>query len=180
MRGQVLQAKSWVPSSLSTQSVAMAGIFYMGEVSMPCGGWCNRAYFMEISKSPEILGGLSMRKQCIPGSFSPPMHKSLGMRLSLGGLSFLPYTRWKIRVVVLISSKVIIQPLMQYQEPTKNIIHTLSPPSPILYLLGLVRGGHSAEPPSYLPLGVVWDQLSPWDREREGIRITEKPSCRLQ
>ena len=30
---------------------------------------CNGAYFTEISKFPEILGKLSMRKQCVPGSF---------------------------------------------------------------------------------------------------------------
>ena len=51
---------------------------------------------------------------------------------------------------------------MQYQEN----IHTLLPP-PILYLLGLVRGGHPAELFSCLPLCVVWGQSSPWDkRER--------------
>lgn len=73
--------------------------------------------------------------------------------------------------MVLISSKVIIQPQMQYQNSqprTSYMQSTLSSfsPSPILYLVGLVRGGHSAEPPSCLPLGAVWDQLSPWDRER--------------
>ena len=39
---------------------------YTGEVSIPCGGWCNGADFTEISKFPEIL---SMRKPCVPGSF---------------------------------------------------------------------------------------------------------------
>ena len=73
--------------------------------------------------------------------------------------------------MVLISSKVIIQPQIQYQNSqprTSYMQSTLSSfsPSPILYLVGLVRGGHSAEPPSCLPLGAVWDQLSPWDRER--------------
>ena len=33
------------------------------------GGWCNGADFMKISKIQEILGELSMRKQCLPGSF---------------------------------------------------------------------------------------------------------------
>ena len=42
------------------------GTFYAGEVSIPCGGWCNGADFTEISKFPEILG---MREQCVPGSF---------------------------------------------------------------------------------------------------------------
>ena len=41
----------------------------MGEVGIPCRGWCNGADFTEISKFPEILGELSMRKQCVPGSF---------------------------------------------------------------------------------------------------------------
>ena len=41
----------------------------MGEVGVPCGGCCNGADFTEISKFPEILGELSMRKQCVPGSF---------------------------------------------------------------------------------------------------------------
>ena len=36
---------------------------------MPRRGWCNRADFTEISKFPEILGELSMCKQCVPGSF---------------------------------------------------------------------------------------------------------------
>ena len=31
---------------------------------------------------PEILGELSIRKQCVSGSFSLPMHKSLGTRLT--------------------------------------------------------------------------------------------------
>ena len=45
------------------------GTFYTGEVGIPYGGWCNGADFTEISKFPEILGELSMRKQCVPGSF---------------------------------------------------------------------------------------------------------------
>ena len=36
---------------------------------MPRGGLCNGADFTKISKFPEILGELSMRKQCVPGSF---------------------------------------------------------------------------------------------------------------
>ena len=48
---------------------AGTGTFYTGEVGMPCGCWCNRADFTESSKFPEILGELSMRKQCVPGSF---------------------------------------------------------------------------------------------------------------
>ena len=47
----------------------MTGTFYAGEVDIPCGGWCNGADFTKISKFPEILGELSMRKQCVPGSF---------------------------------------------------------------------------------------------------------------
>ena len=71
--GHFLQAKSGVPSSLLRHRPHRAwsgtGTFYMGEVGIPCGGWCNGADFTEISKFPEILGELSMRKQCVPGSF---------------------------------------------------------------------------------------------------------------
>ena len=49
----------------------MAGIFYTREVGLPHGGLCNGAGFKGISKFPEILGKLSMRKQCVPGSFLP-------------------------------------------------------------------------------------------------------------
>ena len=45
------------------------GTFYAGEVGIPYGGWCNGADFTEIPKFPEILGELSMRKQCVPASF---------------------------------------------------------------------------------------------------------------
>ena len=67
-RGQFLQAKSWVPSSLLRHCPhrlgSVTGTFYKGEVGIPCGGWCNGADFTEISKFPEILGELSMHKQC--------------------------------------------------------------------------------------------------------------------
>ena len=39
------------------------------------GSQCNGADFMGISKFPEILGKLSIHKQCVSGCFSPPMHK---------------------------------------------------------------------------------------------------------
>ena len=72
-RGQFLQAKSWVPSSLLRhcphRTWSGTGTFYTGEVGIPCGGWCNGADFTGISKFPEILGELSMRRQCVPGSF---------------------------------------------------------------------------------------------------------------
>ena len=72
-RGQFLQAKSWVPLSLLRHRPHRAwsgiGTCYTGEVGIPCGGWCNGADFTEISKFPEILGELSMCKQCVPGSF---------------------------------------------------------------------------------------------------------------
>ena len=55
--------------SSSAQSGSVVGIFHMEEAGMPCGGQCNRADFVKISKFPEILGELSMRKQCVPGSF---------------------------------------------------------------------------------------------------------------
>ena len=35
----------------------------------------------QIPKFPEILGELSMCKQCVPSSFSPPMHKRFRTRL---------------------------------------------------------------------------------------------------
>ena len=47
---------------------------------------CNRADFMEISKFPEILGELSMHKQCVPGSFFSTMHESLH-----GNVRHIPY-----------------------------------------------------------------------------------------
>ena len=72
-RGQFLQAKDWVSSSLLRHRPHTAwsgtGTFYMGEVGIPCGSWCNGADFTEISKFPEILGELSMHKQCVSGSF---------------------------------------------------------------------------------------------------------------
>ena len=47
------------------------------------------AYLAEVSvtehilrKFPEILGELSMHKQCVLGSSSPPTHESLGTRLT--------------------------------------------------------------------------------------------------
>ena len=36
---------------------------------------------MGVSKFPEILRKLSMRKQCVPALFSPPTNESLGTRL---------------------------------------------------------------------------------------------------
>ena len=48
----------WQASFLREKSACLA------EVSV------TEQFFMEISKSPEILGELSMRKQCVPGSFS--------------------------------------------------------------------------------------------------------------
>ena len=50
---------------------SVAGIFYVGEVGVPRGGQCNGADFTRISNFPEILGKLSMCKQCVP----PPMHE---------------------------------------------------------------------------------------------------------
>ena len=72
-RGQSLQAKNWVPSSLPRHHPhrvwSVTGILYTGEVCMPCGGYCNRADFTELSKFPDILGELSMHERCVPGSF---------------------------------------------------------------------------------------------------------------
>ena len=47
------------------------------------------ADFTKISKFPEILGQLSMHKQCVPGFFSPPTHESLGLRLTYVILVFI-------------------------------------------------------------------------------------------
>ena len=41
---------------------------YLAEVSV------MEQILQKISKLPEILGKLSMRKQCVPGFFSPPTH----------------------------------------------------------------------------------------------------------
>ena len=49
--------------------MASDGHLYTGEVGIPCGGWCNGADFTEIFKFPEILGELSIHKQCVPGYF---------------------------------------------------------------------------------------------------------------
>ena len=75
MRGQFLQAKRRIPSSLprhrphTVQSVA--GSFYMREVGVLTKISVTEQVLREISKFPEILGKLSMRKQCVPGCFLP-------------------------------------------------------------------------------------------------------------
>ena len=72
-RGQFLQAKRRIPSSLprhrphTVQSVA--GSFYTREVGVLAEVSVTEQVLREISKFPEILGKLSMRKQCVPGSF---------------------------------------------------------------------------------------------------------------
>ena len=54
------------PSSSSTRSVVTVGIFHMGE-----GARLAEVSVMEqiLQKFPEILGELSIRKQCVRGSF---------------------------------------------------------------------------------------------------------------
>ena len=70
------ELSAFVTPLSSTQSGSVVGIFHMEEVAMPCRGQCNRADFMEISEFPEILGELSMHKQCVPGSvFSVHAHE---------------------------------------------------------------------------------------------------------
>ena len=71
------------PSSSSTQSVVTVGIFHMGE-----GARLAEVSVMEqiLQKFPEILGELSIRKQCVRGSFFfslRPTHECLGTRLSV-------------------------------------------------------------------------------------------------
>ena len=75
MRGQFPQAKRRIPSSLprhrphTVQSVA--GSFYTREVGVLAEVSVKEQVLREISKYPEILGKLRMRKQCVPGSFLP-------------------------------------------------------------------------------------------------------------
>ena len=49
----------------------MAGSFYTREVGVLTEVSVTEQVLREISKFPEILGKLSMRKQCVPGSFLP-------------------------------------------------------------------------------------------------------------
>ena len=49
----------------------MAGSFYTREVGVLAEVSVTEQVLREISKFPEILGKLSMRKQCVPGSFLP-------------------------------------------------------------------------------------------------------------
>ena len=50
----------------------MAGSFYTREVGVLAEfSVTEQVLLWEISKFPEILGKLSMRKQCVPGSFLP-------------------------------------------------------------------------------------------------------------
>ena len=59
------------PSSLSAESVVSGRHPLSGKVGVPRRSWCNGADFTGVSKFPEILGKLSMHKQCVPGLFSP-------------------------------------------------------------------------------------------------------------
>ena len=56
------------PSSLSAQSVVSDRHLYTGEVCTPCAGYRNRADLKFPPEFPEILGELSMRKQCVPSA----------------------------------------------------------------------------------------------------------------
>ena len=49
----------------------MAGSFYTREVGVLAEVSVTEQVLWEISKFPEILGKLSMHKQCVPGSFLP-------------------------------------------------------------------------------------------------------------
>ena len=60
------------PSSLSTHSVVSGRQpLYEREVGVLAEVSVTEQVLREISKFPEILGKLSMRKQCVPGSFLP-------------------------------------------------------------------------------------------------------------
>ena len=75
--GQFLQAKSYVPSRsfvIIHTALSVTGTFHKGEVGIPCGGQCKGADFTKISEFPEILGELSMHKQCVSGSFFLRLH----------------------------------------------------------------------------------------------------------
>ena len=62
----------------------MAGSLYAREVGVLAEVSVTEQVLQEISKFPEILGKLSMRKQCMcTRLFSPHPHTSLGTRLRL-------------------------------------------------------------------------------------------------
>ena len=75
MRGQFLQAKSQVASSLHRHRPhtveSVAGSFYTREVCVLAEVSVTEQILEEISKFTKILGKLSMCKQCVPGSFLP-------------------------------------------------------------------------------------------------------------
>ena len=61
----------------------MAGSFYTREVGVLAEVSVTEQVLREISKFPEILGKLSMRKQCVPGSFLPAHAREPGNEASL-------------------------------------------------------------------------------------------------
>ena len=73
-RGQFLQTKSWVPFSLLRHrphgAWSVTAIFYTEKSAYLTEVSVTEQILRKISKFPEILGELSMRKQCLPGSFS--------------------------------------------------------------------------------------------------------------
>ena len=60
----------------------MAGSFYTREVGVLAEVSVTEQVLREISKFPEILGKLSMRKQCVPGSFLPAHAREPGNEAS--------------------------------------------------------------------------------------------------
>ena len=60
----------------------MAGSFYTREVGVLAEVSVTEQVLREISKFPEILGKLSMRKQCVPGSFLPAHTREPGNKAS--------------------------------------------------------------------------------------------------
>ena len=62
----------------------MAGSFYTREVGVLAEVSVTEQVLQEISKFPEILGKLSMHKQCVPGSFFSARVREPGNEANLG------------------------------------------------------------------------------------------------
>ena len=68
----------------------MTGIFYTGEVAYLAEVSVTEQILRKISKFPEILGELSMCKQCVPGSFLSAHALEPGNEAMLWGAGILP------------------------------------------------------------------------------------------
>ena len=73
---------SLLPCHHPHRAWSVAGVFHIGEVSMPREGLCNRADFMETSQIPRNCGETEHAQTvCTRLSLLHRTHKSLGMRL---------------------------------------------------------------------------------------------------